>query len=1729
MTMKLPSAPLVALFATAALTLSHAAEPLRVFIRAGQANRGQEVHAHPRFLGDWTKLLTERGLKVEGGMELPTAEQLARTDVLVMYAQEGGGFPAGPLRDGLDAFLKRGGGLVVLHTAAVPPKSIADGPEHWKSVIGGSWVHGTTKWLEGHMHLYYVDRTHPITTGVANFDVDDEIYYDMDLDPSVQILAASYTPNLTGARKNDERGHPGKGVVTVYDIAPQMWTYEKTLPGGKPYRAFVSIPGHKFSTFELPHYRAVLLRGIAWAGKRSNLDEFCTKEELNTLLYPKGGPSRPKDSIAQLQIHPDFTVTPVASEPLINNPMNIDWDAQGRLWVAETPEYPDGRWANDKSDLVQRVLPDARVNAEGRFERPAHDKISILTDTDGDGVMDRKQVFHEGLELVTSLVLHKDGCIVAQAPDILWLRDTDGDGRADKVEKLYTNLGTRDTHAVLNNLRWGFDGWIYGTHGYSSSQHVMRGDGKKDFGTIGSGVIRFKPDGSAIEQFSSKGGNTWGLQVSWDNEIFWTQPTSGDLLMHSVLSESQLSRGRVRGLTSFNVVSKSLEVFPPIPYEQLPYVQIDWVGRFTAAAGTVIYDGGAWPAAWNYNYFTTEPTINIVHHQVVKSDGISFTAHRQPGRENTEFIGGKDYWFRPIEVRVGPDGAVYLIDFYNQAVIHNDTRGPKHGPRNAAIRPDRDHYYGRIYRLDHKQAKPIAVPNLARADAAALVKALETPNRHTRMNAMRLLVEGGIMDAAPALKQLATSQKPAEARVAALWTLAHLGQIDGATLTAASGDAHAAIRKNAMKIAAAQPAAAGTRQAALKALNDADPSVRLEALNVLANGEVNNETAAALVAVYPKLGDNWSRSAFLAAASKSPATVLDAALAAGTVNNELVGELTSLLVNAQDAGEAAKLVIALAARPAALDNAKRAALDSLASGLRPNVVPAWSNDLQASLQKLLASPNAGVAAATLPLVVRWDKGGALADQVRRDIASLSAKLKDAATPDDFRGQIAESLLGVRQSGAEIVPAVASVLGSEASTALQLRVLGALGNLPDDAIGRAIVAVFPKLNGELQSAALNELLKRGPWSMALLDALDGGAINSELLGPANVHRLRLHPSAAVAKRANAIMDKLRGPAAKEKAEIIAKLLPEVSKPGNAENGKQIFTVACATCHQIGDLGTIVGPSLTGMGAHGPAELLGQIIDPNKEVDLAYVAVSIETKDGEIHDGILVRENNQLVTLKNAAGEKEIFKQDIGRRRNTGRSLMPEGFESLGAEALRDLLTYIRGDDTRFRFIDLSRAFTASTREGLYASKNPDGGSLPLAKTGVVTAFGVPFNVPDPAKHPLGRNIMVLKGGPGNAYSKRDLPQKAEVEVGFAAKQLHILGNVGGWAHPYGDGKMPVLKITAHYAGGGTEELVFNNGVEFADYIREVDVPGSKLARGIAGDGRQVRFLSRPLKGDGVIEKLTFESYDNLVAPTTLAITADQSAEPLRDSTQPAAAAPQEGKGKAKGKQAASTAPAAQGPMQWGAGTKVLLVGGGSAHDYHRFFNLADTELLKAAGFSVNYTESPVDTARELAKVDVAVLSVNRAEWATPEVRKALLEFVNQGKGLVLLHPGLWYNFKDWPEYNKELAGGGSRGHDKYGEFEVKVVNTAHPLTRGVPATFRISDELYYYNADPEGTPLEVLATAHSTQKNSTHPQVFVIKHPKTRIAGLTLGHDALSHSHPAYQQLLKNAVTWAAGK
>jgi putative heme-binding domain-containing protein len=752
-------------------------------------------------------------------------------------------------------------------------------------------------------------------------------------------------------------------------------------------------------------------------------------------------------------------------------------------------------------------------------------------------------------------------------------------------------------------------------------------------------------------------------------------------------------------------------------------------------------------------------------------------------------------------------------------------------------------------------------------------------------------------------------------------------------------------------------------------------------------------------------------------------------------------------------------------------------------------------------------------------------------------------LGDATKSDERRADSAASLLAVPARRPQVLAAIAPMLSDPAVPAsLKGRLIAALGETVGSDVDAVMVAALARTNS---TPLFDQILKRPDSTRALLAAMKEGKVTPANLGPANVARLRTHPNRQVALQAVALLDAL-SPAAKAKSDVVAALLPEIEKPGNSANGKILFTGACSNCHKLGNIGkSQAGPPLDGMGAHGRAELLAHIVDPNREVDPSFWQWNVTTRKGETLAGVIASENAASLTLRSAAGDVEIKKEEIATRENTRRSLMPEGLEGLGAEVLRDILTFLAGDgnDQKFRIVDLRPAYTADSRRGFRREEERDE-TVTLHKFGDVSVAGVPFFVMDPARSATGANLIALKGGPGRGNLSDDFPQRVEIPTTITAASLHFLGGVGGWAWPTGGDPArgtPAMKVIVSFADGTSEEHVLKNGEHFADTFVRADVPLSTDAGDFVRRG-QLRYFALNLKKKGPLSKIVLESFDSDIVPATVAITAG--AEPVAgragspspdprspipggaSQAQPASATPKEG--------GRGDAPLPETkPIVWAAGkTKVLIIGGGSSHNFGRFFGGTDAATLEAAGFSVNYTEDRDQAAAEIGKADVAVISVNRQFFDTPAYRKALFDFAAAGKGLVMLHPGTWYGYAQWPELNAAIVGGGARGHDRIAQFSVNAVKPDHPVMKGVPASFEVEDELYYVNAEagkiPPGTAsIEVLAeTSPSVRFKQPHPAVWITQHATARIVGIALGHDERVHDHQAFKTLLVNAVKWA---
>jgi uncharacterized protein len=1642
----------------------------------------------------------------------------AKDEVIILYRKDHTPYEVID-RAALADLSNRGIGFVVLRGAIAGPSAT------WaKETFGAGWTPDSRR-FKALMMLNVRTDAHPLAKDASTFDVTDQTVFELDLHEKIQVLASSFTSKVSANRKKIAEV---ADKASVYDIQPQAWVFENAR-----LRSAVFLQGEA-ETLAHASYRTFIKRGIAWAARRSDVDELCSKQDLADMRYPVGGPSRAEKAIAAFQMQPGFKAGVVVTEPLINKPIAAQWDERGRLWVAETPEYPNGR-----RPLTSESWREGGVLVPGSYDRPAQDKISVLVDTDGDGKADQKQLFHEGLELITGFCHYKDGVIVVCQPHIIWLRDTDGDGKADKEVVLYGGFTPGDTHFVANHFVLAPDGWVYASNGGSGEAFPAANPERKV--RLSSGTFRFKPDGSAIEQIASQGGNSFGNEVTGKMELYHGKATNGNPIQHVVLPESVLAKAPGTPAKAFSSVNPRRPVLRSDLPDRAPLLQIDQVGYYTAACSVAVQEHGAWPEEYRDTIFITEPILDIIHFEKLTPSGPTFLG--DVTLKDREWLRSMDHWFCPIDVTFGPDGALYVLDFYTPVVAHNDTRGPLHSKSGASVRPDREHYFGRIYRIQHDAAPKFAVPDLAKADVAGLVAAFEHPNKVVRFNALRVLMDkdaGLLASAIGPLVTMVRSEAKAEARILALWALQRLDRLEDGLLRNLCADADAAVRKNAFLVAEASHSKLPAEVYA-KALEDAEPRVRLAALRAMGAAPLEASAGALLLSAQARMTDDWSKAAATAAAAANPGPVLAGILSAP--EDAAAAEFARTLAASLN-GDDAAIVLGAAAK-SANKAVVVAVLRELAA--RRVAAPAALDSARQSLRTLIADRDDAVGASAAAIAALWFTDGSLKAELAAAASRLLPVLADAKATDEAQVAAARVLVQLRDASPEVRPALAQALAGPREN-VAVAIAGALASSGDASVGKLLYGAFPKSTGAYRATLFSALVGRAEWAGLVLDALEAKSLSAMQLGPMQVSQLVRHPDEAVAKRAATVLAKLNAGSSPAKDDIVSKLRAEVEKPGDAAKGKELFVAACQTCHKVGNVGNDFGPNLQGIGSHPPAEMLVHIVDPNRMVDDEHRTWNFKMKDGTQYSALIGSENPTFVKLKLPAGQTaELKVADIVSRERSPNSLMPEGFESLGAEGLRNVIAYLRsvaispeGEVVgRFRLLDLRSAFTASTNTGLYANKEAKRDTLPFAQFGQVQSNGVPYKVVDPKSAKDGLNVIVLKGGAFKGAYSKTFPQKVEIPVGSVANRIHFLGAVGGWG-AHGDAVAMVAEV--RFLSGKVQRKVFYGGVDFADYNGTGDVPKSKSASQLlSGEGRQVRTHWIPVESNEVIEKIVLSSEDTPIAPTTVAITIEIGG-PANPPAGKDDAAPKAGKKKGKANEGPSdllpkdnpktTQAFGQsfGPRKAGQ-LRVLVAGAGSSHNFPAFFLGTDALTAKAAGYDVAATPNLKETLALLPQADLLLFSGNHAQFGTPEFQKAIRDFASAGKGIVLLHAATWYNWPLTTKYNEEFVCGGARGHG-HSDFTFTVTKPEHPVMKGVPATFVINDESYNVELTrPEGA--EVLGTIpRQTPKEGLSnilPSVWTVKYPGARVVCIALGHDEKSHDHPAYKQLLLNSLLWVAQK
>jgi putative membrane-bound dehydrogenase-like protein len=528
-------------------------------------------------------------------------------------------------------------------------------------------------------------------------------------------------------------------------------------------------------------------------------------------------PLSPADSIRYTQVPADFSLQLFAAEPDIVKPMYVAWDERGRAWVVEARDYPHG--------LVN----------EGE---PGHDSIKICEDTDGDGRADKFTVFADGLNLATSLVFVNGGVLVSEARHMLFLKDTDGDDKADLRQAILPGWGTGDTHAMQSNLGRGFDNWLYGAVGYSNFRGTVGG---KEI-QFGQGVYRFKADGSALEFLHQYNNNTWGFGLNEYGDVFGStangNPSFYGYLPAHILNPTQPGPGRrggagggggfrpgyrlddkpgevaaapanVRRLASAKSLAPGMRMHPNTPNVRM----VDNFGGYTAAAGHAFMVSDALPARLQGKALVTEPTAKLIGIMDIERDGGGYKAV-----DGGSFLASTDEWMSPIFADVGPDGAIWVIDFYSFIIQHNPTPSLQSAGvqattgRGGAYKTEnnlRDQSHGRIYRAVWKDGPRSPIRSLSRSKPSEIVAALDSGNQFWSLTAQRLIVDNKLSETTPALRKRVRSATGGKGAIHALWSLEGIGALDKDTHQAALLSKDAALRRNAIR---ALPATDAGRQ-----------------------------------------------------------------------------------------------------------------------------------------------------------------------------------------------------------------------------------------------------------------------------------------------------------------------------------------------------------------------------------------------------------------------------------------------------------------------------------------------------------------------------------------------------------------------------------------------------------------------------------------------------------------------------------------------------------------------------------------------------------------------------------------------------------------------------------------------------------------------------------------------------------------------------------------------------
>lgn len=1082
---------------------------------------------------------------------------------------------------------------------------------------------------------------HPILTGVsASFSGHSSLY-------KTSPLAASARALLMGKIKTKQGTDlPAEPVAWVNLIGSSRVFY--TSLGG---------PGD----FEDGSFRRLLKNAVFWALNRqpggeahpskraaeSGKPPVTSAKEGHPVEPGSRGPLPPRRALAAFTVPDDLKIDLVLSEPVVRQPVSLSFDERGRLWVVQYLQYPAPAGLKMVSrDGVWRAVYD-KVPAPPPLGVRGRDKITVHEDSDGDGVFDTHKTFVDGLNIATSALRGRGGVWVLNPPYLLFYPDRDNNDVPDGDPEVHLQgFGLEDTHSVVNSLRWGPDGWIYAAQGSTVTGHVTRpglDDGKEPIHTMGQLIWRYHPETRRYEVFAEGGGNAFGVEIDSKGRIF-SGHNGGDTRGFAYVQGGYFQKG----------FDKHGPLSNPYAFGYFPAMKHNRVPRFTHTF--TIYEGDELPEHYRGVLFGVAPLLNHVVMSAVERDGSSVRT-----RDIGHAVTTTDSWFRPVDITLGPDGALYIADWYDRQITHTHNYEGQIDPGS-----------GRIYRLGAKNppARP-KTPDLGALPAQRLVERLSSPNRWVRKMALRLSADRKDKSIIPDVSKLLWERKGQDA-LEGLWTLHLLGGLDEA--------------------------------AALRALDHDDPYVRLWTVRLLCDaGKVSPALAARLAERARVETDVEARSQLACSAKRLPARQ----------GLPIVRELVTHAEDAKDIHIPLLLWWAIESKAASDPDAVLDLFRDQGFWKRPTVAKTITErvmrrfaaagarrDLERCAQLLAMAPGpeevkplmagfeaafAGRSLAGLPSAL----AEALARHSGQSVTLGLRQGKPAAVAEalsvlgDDQGDRSHQLQYVQIMGEVRVPGAVPVLlrlGCQSpDNALRAAALAALENYDDPSIAPEVIKTYGSLSDDLLAAAQSLLVARRGWALQFLEAMDEKTVDPRTVPREIVERLALFGDAPIKERVARHFGDVKPASSAELQSLTARLAACVrSGPGVPKPGQKIFLDQCARCHTLYGKGGKVGPDLTTYRRDDLESMLRNIVNPSAEIREGYSCYVVATTDGRTLTGVLVDQDKNVVVLRAGDGKELTLPRDsIDEMKPSQSSLMPEGLlKGLSEQQVRDLFAYLR---------------------------------------------------------------------------------------------------------------------------------------------------------------------------------------------------------------------------------------------------------------------------------------------------------------------------------------------------------------------------------------------------------------------------------------------------------------------